>query len=266
MSSKSGSAVIQKAFAKKKKDFKGFSMRWMASQLGISHVYLSHILRGLRPIPVNIVEPLCAVLDLDSVAKAKVFNDAFSSKGYRPLSDSKKSRLQSGKNWNLVPLKDFELLSRWETMAILMTTLLAAYDGTNEFIAERLFLPKVLVNSVTDVLHKKGYLVLKNGKLVASDRYYEYQSLSSREQIRKYHKSVLGKAKEVLEQKTDETSREKRLITSASVTCSKEDVARLKNKMADFLKEFVEESASSRADEVYQIGLQFFPVTNPAAH
>lgn len=256
----SGAALIRKAFDRKKKDFRGFSLRWTASQLDISHVYLSHIIRGLRPIPVNIVEPLCAILDLDPETRSKIYIEALRSQGFNPPSKSEKG-YQSKETWNLVPLKDFDLISRWEPMAILMLTLTDSYDGTSNFIADRLNLAKALVVQIMEMLYKKGYLTYKNNKLVASDSFIEFQTGSSREQLYQYHRSVMAKVWQIHETKKDTESRDSRHITSAVVTCSKKDLPRLKMKMAEFLKEFVEDAASSKPEEVYQVAVQFFPLS-----
>lgn len=260
LKNKKSHVLLQRVLAKKKKDFKGLSLRWLAEQLGISHVYLSHMLRGTRPIALNIVEPLCQILDLDLETKAKLIDEIFKEKGFKPLSASKNKKIRTEANWHLFPVKDLDLVSTWETLAILQTTLLKKYDGTPEFIGKRLFLPTQRVKQILERLIEKGYVQLKSGKISATEAFYEIQSHASKDQIRSYHKSVMMKAQEVLNQK-DETALAERLVTSAAFTCSKDDVARLKNKIADFLKELIEESASMEPESVYQIGLQFFPVT-----
>ncbi len=252
--------LLQRILAKKKKDFKGFSLRWIALQLGISHVYLSQMLKGTRPLALNIVEPLCEILDIDIETKAKVIDEIFNKKGYRPLSVSKRSRIQNQAHWHLLPVKDLDLISTWETLAIVQTTLLRTYDGTPEFIGNRLFLPPQRVKSILDRLIERGYVQIKNGKPSATNEFYEIQSRASKDQIRSYHKSVMMKAQDALNQH-DEVSLKERLITSAVFTTSNENVPYLKNKIADFLKQLIEESSLMPPDCVYQFGIQFFPVT-----
>lgn len=258
------SSLVKRAFEKKKKDFKGFSMRWLAGQLNVTHAYLSQILSGKRKIPISLVEPLCRILDLDVEAKARVYKEVFKGKGFTPLEPKRsksKMRTEALAAWTLVPNHDFDLISDANNVAILLATLLDGYDGTASYIAGRLMLPKAMVVATMEILEKRGYVTMQDGVLKVSQAYFEFQSQSGKEYLRSYHKSIMQKAKETLETKKLQSDLDRRLITSSTMTCSRENVERLKMKIADFLKEFAEESAAGASDDIYHLGISFFPVS-----
>lgn len=258
--------VLRKAVERKKKDFRKFSIRWLAGQVGVSHAYLSQILSGKRDLPMRLVEPLSRHLDLDAPARASIVSELVRANGIQSVSPvvRRKSR-QIPIAWDLAPIKDFDLLTRWEYFAILQCTKLDGFDGSAEFVANELLLPKATVEATFLLLQKRGYLEAdpKQG-IRMSKAFFEFQSRGTKDQLRSYHKSVLQKARDVLETQQSEKAVSQRLITSATVTCSSDRVEELKLRFAEFLRDFVEEaSESDSSDVIYQIGIQFFPVSRP---
>lgn len=235
-------------------------MRWMAKKLNVSHAYISQILNGHRKIPMDLVQPLSEILDLDAEARTRIYHEVFQGKG-GPFSKQTRSRksLSPSSDWELVPLKDIELISDAETTTILMSTLLDEYDGTAAYIAKKTKRPLAKVNSRMQILKARGYLSMQGGVLKVSQAFFELQSHGGKEHLRKHHRAILESAINTLETKKSEEDLENRIITSATIACSKQDIARLKIKIADFLKEFVEEAASGPSNEIYHLGIQFFP-------
>ncbi|KYG63979.1 hypothetical protein AZI86_14310 [Bdellovibrio bacteriovorus] len=204
------------------------------------------------------VEDLCEILDIDDESRSEIYVNTFKIHGYNPGAKSSVVRVHG---WNLVSLKDFDVISRWEPMAILLVTRLNGYDGSLDFISSRLKLPRFFIQSVLDILHKKGFVIEVGGILKASEKYFEFQSKSSKQSVRKYHRSVVNYARNLMDHAVDERSLERRHIVSGAFTCSKENALRLKIKINDFLKECIEEGATTSPDDVYQLAVQFFPVT-----
>lgn len=251
-------SILQRALEKKKKDFPRLSIRWIAAKLDMSHVYLSYILKGKRPIPMEIIEPLCDILDVDNESRTQVYMQTMRSRGYRPPG-SPVTRIQG---WSLMTVKNFDLLKRWEPLAILLATQLKDYDGSVDFIAKRLDLPVYLVQSTLDLLQQKGFLVKNEGRLTASKFFYEFQSQYSKSDIRKYQRSVLSYTHRLIDFKTDEESLARRHLVSGVFTCSKETALKFKAQINDFVKACIEEGSASSAEEVYQLAVQLFPVSS----
>lgn len=72
-------------------------------------------------------------------------------------------------------------------------------------------------------------------------------------------------AKDMMRQETEPGDLERRLITSCVFTCSRDQVPILRAKIAEFIKETVADSASKEPEEVYQLGIQFFPATKKSS-
>lgn len=253
-------SIFHRAIQKKKLEFRHFSLRWMAKRLDVSHAYLSLIINGKRPVPLEKVEAICEILDLDHENRAQIYAETFRGLGYRPGTPSRTVRIYG---WRLASVHNFDLISRWEPMAIMLMVRLRGFDGTAEYISRRTGFPNAFVQQILDLLCERGYLEKHNGKIRAEGRFWEFQSQSSKEDLRKYHRSVLAQAMKLMDTRTDTAALERRHIASGALYCSQEIAQKLKVKINEFMKECIEEGAVSSAEEVYQLAVQFFPVTEP---
>ena len=257
--------VFKKAIDRKKQDFPGFSFRWMAQQLDMSHTYLHQIVAGSRPVPVQLIDRLCEILDIDSETRALIYQDVLKTKSFCPPPNGHSTKSESQNEWRLAPKKDFDLLLRWETLPVLWSTLLVDFDGTPEFIARKLNLNVYAAATLMKDLEERGYLRQGPNGLEMSHRYFEFQSKLSKEQIRNYHKLSLERATKELSERTAESDVEKRLMNSSVFTCKKSDVPLIKSKISQFLKELIETHSDETPEEIYQFSLQFFPISEPTS-
>lgn len=260
------SEIIMKSVDRKKKEFPRFSIRWMAPKLGISHVYLGYILKGQRAVPLKMVEPLCEILDIDDNNKSRIYRDLLSSQGFEPLSKSSNvpapQPQEMDLEWQLLSEKDFSFIAGWETTAIMLATQLQSYDGTPGFVAKYLGLPESLVSELFQVLFEKDFMTVVDGKAQVTAKFYEFQTKRSIDLLWKYSHSVTQKALTTLEEKKTPEDRARRLFTGATVTCSAADLDRLKELLNSSLRQFLQEVTKSKSEEVYQINLQFFPLSS----
>lgn len=260
------SEILKQNFNKRKRASPGFSARAMAKKMGISQAYVSQILNGARMLPPEMLNPFCDILDIDAERKellsiAILEKQGWSKKPSKSLRHSDISLKAHTANWVAAPVKDLSLLDDWHALAVLETTQLEDYDGSVDFLQKRLGFGRAQVDSLVKTLSTRGFLKMVDGKLVKKNSLLEMQSGKTKKSIANYHKAVMKKAQSLMDEANSDEDLLRRLITSGIFTCSREQVDYVRAKLAEVLREIIVESANGKAEEVYQLGLQFFPVT-----
>lgn len=268
MRSVRSTTILKRHFARKKKDFAGFSTRWLAQRLEVSPSYISQIMNGKRTLPPKLVDPLCYLLDVDNEDHTRICRELLTKQGWKKPSPASRSSAKESAafpdpHWDVRPTKQQHLLTHWYYISILEATLLTDYDGTTKFISRRLGLPEPMVKEAMDVLVNNACVEEVDGRFRKTSNFFEFASLLKKDEIRAYHTHMMQKAIGLMENRKDAEALEQRLITSASLTCARDQIPLLKAKLADLLKEFVEAAAESPPEEVYHLSLQFIPVSQP---
>ncbi|MBY0315041.1 MAG: TIGR02147 family protein [Bdellovibrionales bacterium] len=260
--------VLSKFYEIKKRDNPRFSLKSLSEKLSLSKSYTHQILKGDRTPPLSIVDEICKVLDVDDVSKDRLINQLFAKKGL--LRNNAKSALEKEKiitedkrNWRAISKSEINLIRNSHYMPILDCTLLSDYDGTVEYVADQLNLDFMTVETAFTELQVNGYLVKnEKGHWVKAYKFIEFNSKISRTEIRSFHKACLKKIEDNLTYRTDDLDVESRQITHSLLTCRKKDIPLIKQKIAAFNKELVEEfGAREKPDELYQLGLSFIPLS-----
>lgn len=260
--------ILKSAYQRKRHQKKSFTLKFLAGKVGVSTTFVSLVFRGQRSIPLAMVDSLCDQLDLDSEQRNILFQAAV-----RGRSRMKSSALATVAKentefpklpWVYQPADYFWVLENPIYLAILNCTLLKGYDGTEEFLAERLRLPIGKVKEMFAELAASPFLSTQNGKLVKSELYNDFSSEVSKSSIRKFHHSLLARAETALAVQTSPADMDARLITSAVLTVPAKRVVWAKQQIQNFLAEMVKELAAGDEDEVYQLGVHFLPFTSPA--
>ena len=262
------SDILNSYYKKKRKDGKRFSMRAMAKKMGVSVSLLSLILKGKRNLPMRLVDPFCQLLDIDHVDRDNILRQILTKSGAEPdrafdlISFSEKKRPSLKKlQWETIAKSDTEFIADWTDIAIFLCAALRDFDGTPEFVSRRLFLDLGLVNKKMIRLAESGFLQQKDGKMVRAKKTLQLKSAKDFSLIRKYHKAHLENAAWALEQNTAERDLQNRLITGMSLTVSKRSIPALKQKVQDFLVEIAELCSDESPEEVFQLAIQFFPLS-----
>lgn len=262
------SDLLRSYYVKKRKEGKHFSMRAMAKKLGISSSHLSYILQGQRHLPLRLLEPLSKLLDIDSVDRDRILREVLLKSGAeveraKDLLSLKQSPPVKQLKWDTIAKTDF--IADWADIAIFLCAGLSDYDGSPEFVANRLFLELGQVNKKMKALVESGFLQIVDGKMIRGKKTLQMKSGKDFSLIRKYHKAHLDNASWSLEHNTEDDDLANRLITGLSFTVSKKMIPRLKQKIQNFILEMAEESIDETPDEVYQLAVQLFPLSKKRA-
>lgn len=261
-------SILHSYYEKKRKDGKRFSMRAMAKKLGVSVSLLSLILKGKRNLPIRLIDPLCAILDIDQVDRDQILHLVLSQKGKEPERASdlvgfkeKSPKQDRALKWETLAKSDSEFLADWSDIAIFLCCGIKDFDGTPEFVARRLFMDLGTVNRKMIRLVEAGFLPMEDGKIVRPKKTLQLRSGKDLSIIRKYHKSHLENAIHALDSKTTEPDLQHRLITGMTLTASLRSIPIIKQKIQNFLIEMAELSDADSPEEIFQIAVQFFPLT-----
>ncbi|HRO66007.1 MAG TPA: TIGR02147 family protein [Pseudobdellovibrionaceae bacterium] len=260
------SEILKQNFNKRKRSSPGFSARAMAGKLGVSQAYVSQILNGVRTLPPEMLDSFCELLDIDAERKellsiAILEKQGWSKKPQKSLRHSDISAKAHTADWVTAPPKDLSLLDDWHSLALLEATQLDDYDGSVEFLQRRLGLNRAQIDSLVRNLTAGGFLEMVDGKMVKKNQLLEMQSGKNKKNIANYHKAVMKKAQATMDESSSDEDISRRLITSGVFTCSREQVDYLRAKLAEVLREIIVESSHGKAEEVYQLGIQLFPIT-----
>lgn len=259
--------ILRKFFAKKKAERAGYSLAVLARRVGLSGPFLSQLMSGQRPVPLEFIEPLCAALDLDRESRDELLKRVLEDRGLKgappaiAFNPRELGASAAGTAWSAAPAQQFNVLENWYTIAILDATLLEGYDGSAGFIAERLGLAVTTVEATLAMLRAAGLLTCEDGILRKATLLTEFNSSREQAALTKFNAELLDRAKQTLATETSAEDRERRLISGLVITGSAEKVAWAKLAILGIMREVAGEMSEASAEELYQLSVQFFPLT-----
>ena len=157
-------------------------------------------------------------------------------------------------------VEKYHLISSWYHLAILDLTTTRNFISNSQWIADRLGITRIEVDSAVERLLVLGFLQKKNGGLKKTVQHMHWVPENSKAAVRSYHKQMLVRAASELE-KTDDQSFARRSITGNSLAIDSARIDEAKQAIYEFEKDFAKRFTSGSPDEVYHFNLQFFPST-----
>jgi|GEM_PF-1732187 len=260
MKSKTTSALLKKYFDRKKKDNARFSLRSLARSMELAPSFLSEIFKGKKALPPKHLDRLIQILDIDHEAALEIKKSYLEFSEIAVLSKATLSSLKSSPkkpDWQLGEKAQREILRNWYLLPMLELTLTEDFDGN---FSERLGLTKAAVAYGIKRLIELGLLSEVKGQYRKQQSQLAFSSATSQEDFRIFHRQMLQKAEEELSNNVP-GAYDARLLTGAVITVDSKRIAELKNKLNGLLDEFSKDCMSSSGDEVYQFGVQFFPLS-----
>jgi uncharacterized protein (TIGR02147 family) len=243
--------LLQSEYLKRVSKNKSYSLRAYAQHLGINHATLSTLLSGKRKVTKATVLTLSRALGLspDEVTRFLV-------------NESQEHTLEE-KAFHLLQNDVFSFISEWYYDAILELSLIPHIQIEPKAIALILNITTLQATMALDILERlELFKKDENGKFVItyknSTNILDPETTTSAQ--KNYQKSVLEKSIEALES----VDRKKRDHTSTTMAISSKDLPKAKEIIKKFrhdLNAFMQKDESS-LDEVYQLQVSFFPLTN----
>lgn len=247
---------------------KNFSLRSWAEKLGISsHGTFYHIIQGKRPLPKKYVRPLSLSIGLDAKESMylEVLIDYVRAKTmvHKSYYKERLGELAPGKKLNFYEIETFHYLKNPLHGAIIELTTLKDFKFDPCWIQERLTL-KVTKNEIQKSIKLLLDLnLLKQdgeGKLKRSNKLIHTKQDVKNEALQEYHKNVLKMASDEI----SEQDVSKREYNATAMGVDMRRMPEMKKRIRDFLNDFMLEFETSdgQADEIYQLGIQLFGLTD----
>lgn len=243
---------ILDAHFKRKKKVRGYSLRALARDLGVSAPFMSNVLSGKKPIPLKKLDSLVRLLDIDPQTHQEIRSQLLVTE--RPLAPGPISE------WQPSEIKHLSILRQWYFLALLEMTSCEGFKNDPLDIGSKLGISPKSVEVALRELVFTGLLKEENGSLSKTTRYLRLGSSQSLDDIRRFHRQMLEKAGETL-CKTDAADFERRLITGITITAPREKIAVAKKMLSDTLHQIANFLTEEKGNEVYHLSGQLFPLT-----
>lgn len=241
-------------FCKRQKLNSAYSLRAFARDLSLDSSELSSVLRGKRKLPIKKADAVCRKLRLSPLEKSEFVNSLrFGSGSLKAIAAIPTSHYKELLNDET----HFRIISEWEYFCLLSLVKNKKFKSDPEWIASRLDVSLLRVKNILDHLLTAGLIEIKNGKYVLIEEDVKTTEDISSAALRRSHHEAL----EMGAKKLDEIPLHLRDFSSATIPIKKADLPKAKELIREFRHKLDAFLSSDEADEVYQIAIQFYPLT-----
>ena len=249
-----------------KKNFRGFTHRSFARKAGVSASLLGDILSGRQNLTLSTMKKYCSAMELSKKETAYFealigFNNAkTNSEKNRFFGDMVRLRGRSAVKF--IDKQQYEYFSQWYHAVVRELVTHVGLGCDPEAIAG-LINPAVSVGKVRksiSLLKALGLIYENNdGEWDATDKVISSELEIQSVALKNYHTAMLELAAKAL----DTCSSEEREFQGLTVSAGSATLARMKERIRSFTDELLDMAASDdeKAQQVFQINLQMFPLT-----
>lgn len=252
----------------KKKSTKNFSLSQMAKRMGLANTAsLSRVVKGDREPGQDISDKLIRYFDF-SEGQSSYFRylvlleKAKKDPQLKVMLMEKLRDLHPQKKFHLLDEKTFRVIANWYYISLREIVRLRNFYDDPQFVVDHLNF-KLTPSDVKEAFHTLTILGLlekdQSGKTVQTQNTVDTQNDVASEAIKRYHEQNIDNSKIALRD-IDVMERE---FQAASFAIKVKDLPLLKEEFRDFKYKMMQkyEAAHGEGDEVYQLNIQFFPIT-----
>ncbi len=248
---------IESEFNERRKRNSAFSLRAYSKFLGLQPAVLSSILKGSRGLPLKYVDKISDRLKLTPTEKLLFLQSVLLQKN-SSLSIKADLLETSEKIREIVNEEiDYKIIAEWEYYAILSLMDTKSFKSDMGWIANRLGLPMLRVQSVLQHLEDRGYIAKKSEKFIKLKSNLSTTKEISSSAIREGHKKIM----ELAINKIDTIPVDQRFYFSSSIAVTMEKLPLAKEMIRRFSRELNKVLETTESTEVYHYGFQLYPVT-----
>lgn len=255
---------LKDSIALRRRKNQAFGVRQLAMQAGFkSPGALSMVVNEKRHLSIEAGERVAKALKLQGKEK-NYFTDLVrenicSTPRERSQLQERLLKIKNRANETSLQWKQYCFLSRWYYLAIYEMVSAQEFQESPAWIAQRLraSVPANEIQRTLEDLNVLGLIQKVNGKWAQTEKALRTEDDVKEMAVRQYHESMIEQARNALELPLEE-----REFGGLTVKVSKKDLAQVKRRIREFKNELNEAlSQSSGEGEVYQLNLQFFPLT-----
>lgn len=253
--------LIQREFERRVAKNARYSLRAYASQLGLHASALSRILKGKASLSVKASEPVLRNLNLTQEEKRLFLCSLLEEK--RVQTRQSLSQVLKADHLGPEPLfispEIFQEVADLKALALLQLTFVDDFQSDPAWIAERLGIPLAEATAKIDLLVSVGLLRREDTALINNNRHMSAIQTSETSDVRRRHQiEILESARESLS-RDPLSARAHYGMTMAIDPAKLEKANSMVREFMETLCDFLE---SGPRTQVYQLGVQLFPVEN----
>jgi uncharacterized protein (TIGR02147 family) len=257
-------AILNSALTRRRTKNPSYSIRAFARDLHVSPSFMSLLLAGKRRLTVDRAKAMASALTLSkvkshrfvkSVALASIQGEDGTNSLLELLSTS-----TSLQNFSDLDIDRFQYFNHWYHVAILDLSTCDDFNSDIRWISERLGIRGDVTKTAIDRLLRLGVLKREQGALKKTEAYVNVPNGAPSTVIRNFHAQMIEKAKQALDQSSLEEFK-RRAITGITFAVAPENIEAAKDRIAQFKREMMELVENGQCTDVYQMNIQFFPLT-----
>lgn len=252
--------VLQEKIAKNP----SFSLRRMAEFCGVSPACLSRILQAKRRLAAETATKIINAFRL-SAKDADYFHTLVAIERCQDPKEKDRLLLKLAKNRNqktaTISMEVFRMVADWQHFALLSLVTTKGFKEDSTWISKRLGISTTEAKQALQRLLDLGLLKKSaQGEWVVSEPNIQTVHDQAEAAVRENHRQHLTKAAQGL----SSVPLDLREFNNLSVCMSLAQTPKAKQRIREFLDSFNEEFDLSKSDEVFQLNVQFYPLTTVA--
>lgn len=244
---------LRELLAERRAKNPSYSGRAFARDLGMSQSLLSLVLNGKRPLT-----PRQAVQVSGRIGLSRAESERLVGSTFGRAAEAKPIRARE--RFARLELDRFKLISHWYHLPLLDLATTRGFRRDPAWIARRLGIGEIEARDALDRLISLGLLVEEGGRLRKSQARITFPTARSEVAVRSFHGQMIQKARDELG-RTDAAAFRAREISGMTIAVPKRLLPAAQERIRKFQEELAEFLTEEEADEVYQLNLQFFPLT-----
>lgn len=226
-----------------------YSLRKMARGLGISPSFLSQVMNGRKRMTVDRAVQFSQVLGFSDEATQNLINSV-NSEIAQPRFDFRN-----------IDYSKFRALTRWFYIAILELSETRGFTTESSWIARRLRISPLQAAEATAEMKEIGLLTQTSTGLRKELNRIRFATEKSNADIREYHRQMIGKALENLEDASPEAF-ERRSITGSTLSINPDHLEEAFAMIDELRKKLERKLSQGPCKEVYQLNIQLFNLSH----
>lgn len=260
---------LANALAERIRNNASYSVRAFARDLSVSPAFISMVLNKKKNLSINRAQQISEILMMDPQEKRSFLRAVAissmarrnSAQYLRELLDVPKEATHEAK---LLQTDVLKVLTSWHHVAILDFTRCQGFISSTHWVARKLGISPIQVRDAVDRLQRLGLIQIKGNRWIKKDKHLNMPTSMPEEHIRKFHSEMLEKAKENLQKQT-KADFDRRDISCTTMAIDPKNKELAIKKIQRFHKEMSALLTEGTAKEVYQLNVQFFPLTESDA-
>lgn len=245
------STILQDQLSKRKERNKFYSLRAFARDLGIGSTTLSDVLAQKRQLSKSNIIKISEKLSLSPLEIERLNLERLGKKQSQTKQEIQRIQLIE---------KEFKLIAEWYYLAILNLAQLKNNKSNSLWISKRLGITKEEAKLALTTLHEMNFIVTKKGVMCRTAFPLSTTHDIPSRAIRKYHREVLYKAIDILDnEKVDTLDRE---FSSTTMLINPNQLEKAKKVLNETKYKVEKILESGERTSVYNFTYQVFPLDN----